>query len=120
MKTMTKNQMRLFIIAQVSAGNEFTIDIFGMAPSRGYMSGFKEAELIGANLTQSGIDLWITKNYLKLSTPNLFVGGWVEDGVYYLEMSKNMGDRAHALEFAERYDQKAIWDVKKGESIYLV
>jgi hypothetical protein len=120
MKKMTKNQMRLFIIAQVSAGNGFTIDAYGQAPKDGYMSGFNEGELVGANLTQSDIDKWVEKNYPALvHNPRLYAGGWMDNGVYYLEISKHMTSKEQALNYADRYDQKAIWDVESARSIYV-
>jgi hypothetical protein len=119
MKKMTKNQMRLFIIAQVSAGNGFTIDIHGKAPASGYMSGFNEGELVKSGMTQQDVDQWVEDNYSTIeSDPQLYAGGWMEEGVYYLEISKNIADRQQAINFADRYDQKAIWDVENARSIY--
>lgn len=120
MKQMTKNQLRLFIIANITAKQGFTINIKGETPKAGYMSGFNSEELIGDNLTQEDVDNWVDNNYDKLvSNPESFVGGWVDGQTYYLESSQNILDKREVLEFAQKFKQKAIWDVTKNSAIFL-
>lgn len=119
MKKITKNQLRLLIIAHVTAGTGFSVNIYGKAPSTGYMSGFNEGVLVKTGITQHDVDQWVDRNYrILLHNPHLYAGGW-QDGAYYLELAKNIQDPHVALNFADRYDQKAIWDVVNEMSICL-
>jgi len=117
---MTINRLRLFIIAHVSTGEGFSINALGEKPTKGYMTGFNKSELIGANLTQGDIDKWVDDNYQTLmGDHNLYVGGWQDGDLYYLEISKRFDDMTSALTLAEAHNQKAIWDVEEKTSSYL-
>lgn len=55
---------------------------------------------------------------LLADDPDKMVGGWVEDGLVYLDVSKVFRDRDEAVTIATRLGEKAVWDAAKGESIY--
>lgn len=47
------------------------------------------------------------------------IGLWVNDGMLYIELSKRILGLKNALGIATAKNQKAIWDWKNGQSIYL-
>lgn len=49
----------------------------------------------------------------------LYIGLWVNDGMMYIDISIHIIDYLEALEVARKNDQKAIFDLKNKDSIYL-
>jgi len=47
-----------------------------------------------------------------------YIGGWRDGTVLYLDISVVIQDLDEALDFAAHNDQKAIYDLAKGASIY--
>ena len=50
---------------------------------------------------------------------NVFIGAWIDGDYVYFDCSIIMQDRVAAIELAHKNQQKAIYNLKKGESIYL-
>ncbi len=48
-----------------------------------------------------------------------FLGGWLEDGILHLDVVTYVNDRDHALLLGAWEEQIAIFDIKRGECIYL-
>ena len=55
---------------------------------------------------------------LLAEDPTKMVGGWVEDGEVYLDVSKVFDNKDEAVAVGTRLGELAIWDAAKGESIY--
>ena len=84
----------------------------------GYMVAYKAHEtIIDINSLELGQSINTTQN--NAQKLNAFVGGWLDNGLVYLDVSKHFTDKSKALEFARQEKQIAIYDIKKGESIYL-
>ena len=84
----------------------------------GYMVAYKEHEnIIDINSLELGQSINTTQDNAKKL--NAFVGGWLDNGLVYLDVSKHFTDKDKALEFARQEKQIAIYDIEKGESIYL-
>ena len=49
----------------------------------------------------------------------LYVGLWLEDDILYIDVSVHIVNYLKALEVARNNDQKAIYDLKNNDSIYL-
>ena len=84
----------------------------------GYMVAYKAHEnIIDINSLELGQAIQSTQsNAEKLDA---FAGGWLDNGLAYLDVSKHFTDKNKALEFARQEKQIAIYDIEKGESIYL-
>lgn len=50
---------------------------------------------------------------------NVYIGLWVDKDLIYLDISKHYNSKKRALQAGINNDQLAIYDIKKGESIYL-
>src|SRR3972149_6548583 len=51
--------------------------------------------------------------------PNAFIGTWVDSGKSYLDISIAVGDFKEALTLAKEHNQFAVFNLEKGESVYL-
>ena len=49
----------------------------------------------------------------------LFIGLWLEDDILYIDVSVHIINYLRALEVARNNEQKAIYDLKNSDSIYL-
>ena len=52
-----------------------------------------------------------------LSQPNHLIGGWVKDGLFYLDVSVPIEGRERALQFAWDNHQDSVWHPETGRSI---
>jgi len=61
----------------------------------------------------------VFKNYKELFEG--LIGGWYdkENKTYYIEKNIHVEKYSDALRLAIKYKQKAIWDINKGECIYI-
>jgi hypothetical protein len=70
-------------------------------------------------MTRLDILRYIVRHAALLSQPDTYLGGWLDGGMAYLDISKNVKDLNEVLKMAKAENQLAIYDVVKGESIYL-
>lgn len=54
-----------------------------------------------------------------LSQDDVYLGGWLDEGYGYLDVSINIQNLDEALALAKKNHQLAIYDVVTGESIYI-
>jgi hypothetical protein len=101
----------------------FTRDIFGNKAYSGYavsLDGF-EIRVPQSLLTRTLFDAIAEAygDYLRDNESSDSFGAWLNDGVWYFDLSEDVYDLGDALARAERRNQKAIWDVKAGAAIVL-
>jgi hypothetical protein len=68
---------------------------------------------------QDEISRFIIDNWDLLRDPKNSVGTWhdTDSGLHYLDVSVVIPNRERAIALGKRYNQKAIWDLQKGEAI---
>jgi len=56
-----------------------------------------------------------------LELNNCIIGAWFdpETNIYYIELNKVYSSKSYALKIAKKYNQKAIYDLKKELVIYV-
>lgn len=90
------------------------------APSTGYMvsDGSRERSFAPNELTPEAIQNYVNE-YRDGLTYGDYLGGWFnqEDGRYYLDISRNVQDRAEAEAQARERGEFAIYDVASGTEI---
>ena len=109
------------LVAKLSEGG-FSESLDGLSPTSGYMtalSKFTEVQIPKKDVTDASIMDFVVENYADLSKPNAYLGGWVEKGTVYLDVSFNYSSLEKALQVAKAGDQLGIYDVVNGETIYL-
>jgi hypothetical protein len=118
---MNKNILKQLIMANIYAKRGFSVNVKGQSPTEGYLSGFNTGELIRPvnEFLVSEVDAWVEKYWEQLQDANLYAGGWLDNGLYYLEISRHIGGEIPAKDFGRKHNQIAIFDVVAGESIYL-
>jgi len=110
----------LGLAGEAEAGG-FSVSAFtGTGPTSGYMvAGIEEPTVV-----KVGSDPIVTANAIEKfmdahagMDPNLYVGGWVNEGNLYLEPAENVAGRAEAVARGEERNQVAIWDVSNTAEI---
>ena len=86
-------------------------------PTCGYMVSQKGKEKAFTNPTEADIDAYI-KGHGRLER-TAFIGGWVNEGVTYLDVSNRILRKEIAINLGRRNGQKAIWDCAAGKDIIL-
>ena len=61
------------------------------------------------------------KDFKGVNKNSFFIGGWIDKNtnIFYLDLSVYIENKKNALLMAKLFKQKAIWDIKKQDSIYL-
>jgi len=111
------------IINTIRANGGISFNPFSGAinPEEGYMVSLPGFERKAERITQEVLEGYINnpRIYDLLSPHNkgTFVGVWLHDGAYYIDVSQNIRDVELALRTAARRAQIAIWDCEKGREI---
>ena len=93
----------------------------GLIPSSGYMVSIQGCEEIyySEDVTDDTIPGYITRHNKPLLLPGSYLGGWIDGCKVYLDVSINLDNLQDALNLARENSQLAIFDLSRGESIYL-
>ena len=68
----------------------------------------------------SRLDIRTIKHYQeKAQKYGAYIGAWIDNGVLYLDISKHVKSKRKALKLARKNYQLAIYDIKKGKSVYI-
>lgn len=59
--------------------------------------------------TEEQITRYVAARYATLSRPGHFVGGWLDDSQYVLDVSRTVEGEEQALEFARQQHQRAVY-----------
>lgn len=131
------NWARLGAMAVTSGG--FSVSAAGKTPRKGWMAsqaGTEQKRSMEAltsehsgtlgwgppgdpwreNVT-SFVNEFITENAADLSETGVFLGGWLDEGDLYLDVSHNIEDEDEAKRFARENDQLAAYNVETGEYV---
>ena len=60
---------------------------------------------------------YVDRNAEALKVPGNYFGGWVEDGVLFLDVSRNVATLAEALELGRQWGQLAVYDLDNGQCL---
>lgn len=96
----------------------------GEAPKSGYMVGvhqskggvnhvFSVSELTPQKLAEHRQEI----EQKHRDDPGVYQGGWIEGDKVYLDSSRNIHDRAQAIQMGQQHNQKAIYHIDKDEDI---
>jgi hypothetical protein len=100
-------------------GISYSINYGDCNPSSGYM-----VSKFGCETISESLNLNIVINYVKLHLDELvddkaFLGIWLKDGNWYLDVSFNILELDKAIKFGKKNKQLAIWDCANCEEITL-
>jgi hypothetical protein len=89
-------------------------------PKYGYMVSLPDRERVfSGEISDDDVRSFVTDRIDDLSDFENFLGGWIDKGKVYLDVSVHVEDRDQALMMGKLFKQKAIYDIAAGESIYL-
>ena len=113
------HEMVTYFIRQLTNEGGCTIDMeSGVQPTTGYMVSVGKEwrfSVIGHNTVEEFCNVFRS----ELAKHANYLGGWEFEGEYYLDVSKNVMDLHEALLIAAKNNQKAIYDINKGEEVML-
>ena len=98
-----------------------TINMAGDQPTEGYAySPYKDSEDVSPSrgFTREQVRAFIQKNKKRLGQPGHYIGGRVDDGKVYMDVSIIGTPTESTLKEAERLQQEGVFDLKSGETIY--
>ena len=99
----------------------FTLhDHVGDAPTNGFMvSRDKSTErmLPMEHLTPQHISDFVNKHTAELSHPDNYLGGWLDNGKFYLDISSHVPHLGRATTEAVRAQQLGIYDLGRGQTL---
>ena len=113
-----KNNKIMEIIKNEGATLDCNLNDF--KSDRGFMVSIKgqEVKIDKNDIEEIKKEVEKKREFIK-DKRGLYVGLWIEDDVLYIDVSIHIIDYVKALEVARNNDQKAIYDLKKNDSIYL-
>jgi len=90
-------------------------------PNSGYFVSLpnREQQINRNDFNTSILADFINNNSDLLSNENNFVGGWIENGIVYLDVSEQIADKRTALNLGVQRNQLAIYDANNGNVINL-
>jgi hypothetical protein len=90
-------------------------------PNSGYFVSLpnREQQINRNDFNTSILADFINNNSDLLSNENNFVGGWIENGIVYLDVSEQIADKRTALNLGVQRNQLAIYDANNGNVISL-
>ena len=95
----------------------------GTSPTSGYAVSLKGGSHTPIDESRQSIEQtikeFISIHGLELSMPENNIGGWVDDGWLYLDVSIVMDNLSDAILMGKIHEQKAIFNIDDGHSIDL-
>lgn len=113
-----KNNKIMEIIKDGGATLDYNYNNF--ESKRGYIVSLKgqEVKIDKNDIQEIKKEIEKKREFIK-DKKGLFIGLWVEDDIIYIDVSIHIINYLKALEVARKNDQKAIYDLKNNDSIYL-
>jgi len=91
-------------------------------PKEGFaVSTFKNHERVfdADKITLDDIADYVLERWDQFKDPKVHVGGWVDQGKVYLDLSTVVKSRDEAIRLGKRHNQLAVFDLGRLETIYL-
>ena len=97
-----------------------SVNAYNETPEVGYMVSFdKDAEAKYGDLTPNIIEDYFYRHHEALRDRDVFVGAWLNDGVWYLDLSLNTASFEEAHVIGKIAKQKAIYNLDTQQGILL-
>lgn len=106
------------LTAEQNGGVSYNIHSGYMNPDTGYMVSLDGFERHSPELTYHNVLGYVNEN-IDAFKSNSFVGLWLDEGIWYMDISFCFEGLEEALKFAEDNNQIAIYDNANKKSIYL-
>lgn len=94
----------------------------GLTPRTGYVvsnAGTEQRVPFNPDTIQETVREYVINNAEALSDEGIFLGGWVENGDLYLDLSQVITERRLAALVGLRNGQQAIFNLDENETVFL-
>ena len=109
------------ILSETLKSGGMTIHIpDGERPISGFAVSTLKSEEYQVKVTEfseSVISSYIESKSAFLSQPDIYLGTWVNEGMVYLDLICVVPEKTLAISLAREHNQKAIYDLTRGEEI---
>ena len=117
------NNLHDFVDSIIQNGGATFNLAMGTAPTSGYVVSLKGGSHTPIDETRQSIEQtinqFVAEKGLELSVDENFLGGWVDDGWLYLDISRVYDEKKKAMLVGIQNNQKAIFNLNDGSTIYL-
>lgn len=115
------NLIQFFNAVTTNGGASYNITTGEYNPANGYFVSLpnNEIQIPLKDFHENHLKRYIRDNNELLSTNYNFLGGWIDNGIVYLDISQQFDDKRFALTLAVNSGQLAIYDANAKECIYL-
>lgn len=103
------------ITGEFNPDNGYMVSAKGYESKSNYNGGFKNIQYDVASYIKENAHILMA----GVVDTNVFIGGWVEEGELYLDISSKIDTEDEARNLALRNEQKAIFDNKSKQTIYI-
>lgn len=116
------------LLEEVRQGKRFGFSyrpMTGNAPQSGYMSSVSDGPIFSPDLSrderESVIQDYLDEKRQILGEDDIYVGGWLneDDGMFYLDASRNYQDIYDTMYDAADTKQKSVFDVKAEDIVWV-
>lgn len=112
------------IWCNVCSNSGGTFNLQGESPKEGYMVSVLDHEEVCEKEEFESNPTYIleyieSKKHLLNSTKTLYIGVWLNEGKYYMDLSERISSKWKAVSLGMLRDQKAIWDLNKNVEVSL-
>jgi len=117
-------EMGRTLIDQLRDGG-FSESLEGKSPTSGYMTAISqdtEKTYPIDKVAASDIQDYVLEHYKELQQEDAYLGGWLDEehpDLAYLDVSYNYQSLDETVEIARRSNQKGIYDIANGRTIYI-
>lgn len=115
-------QTTLFEYVLNNGGATLGTDFKPIEKKRGYcvsLAGFETRLSLSNPSAKMLFEYYLIVYAERARKAGAFVGLWIDKGILYFDLSRVFSDKKKALKEGAINAQKAIYDLAKGESIYL-
>lgn len=107
-------------VIRSSGGGTFDYNLDPVLRDNGYFVSVKGHEqVIPIDQLSEVLESYIGKVGEFMEEDELFLGAWVENDQVYLDISRWFENKEEAIDFGRANDQRAIWDIKNNDSLYI-
>jgi hypothetical protein len=109
------------VLARALESGGFTYNpLYGATPQQGYAVSLNgHGKVLDCTATADDLLEYLQENVDQVKDPARYVGGWIDGGRFYLDVSIVLQDGKEARSAGRLNDQAGIFDLGTGETVYL-
>jgi hypothetical protein len=114
------NLRKLADMIVANGGASYNLNTGELNPTEGYMVATEGHEQTVEYVDEDILRDYIDQHVLALAEENHFLGAWLSNGKYVLDVSEIMAQKRQAIFFGIIRKQDEVWDCAKGIGIKIL